>query len=73
VLPLFFKKLKSVVLSVKELNIVNDVMYKYAKIYYEILFIVGKKNKKSDNFVDLKCTYLDLDIFYFCVPKIQSI
>jgi hypothetical protein len=56
------------------LNIVNDVIYKYAKkLLRNTLYCGQHKNKKSDKFVDLKCIHLDLDIFYFCLPKIQSI
>jgi hypothetical protein len=39
------------------LGIINGVIYKYAKFYYEILCIVV---------VDLKYAYLDLDMCKFC-------
>jgi hypothetical protein len=51
-------------------NIVNDVIYKYAKFYYEILYIVAyTKIKKLTKFVDLKYTYSDLEVCHFCVSQ----
>jgi hypothetical protein len=50
-------------------DMVNDVTYKYAKLCYEILCIVGYiKIKNMIKIVDLK--YTDLDVCYFlCSSK----
>jgi hypothetical protein len=52
------------------LDIVNDVTYKYAKFYYKIHYIMGyTKVTKSDKFIDLKYTYSDLDTCHFFVDQ----
>jgi hypothetical protein len=50
------------------MDILNDVSYKYAKLYYKIIHIVGyTKITKSYKTVDFKYTYSNLHVYHFCV------
>jgi hypothetical protein len=50
------------------LDIVNDVIYKYAKFNYKFFVLWATQKIRKYDFVDLKYTYSDLDVV-FCVAQ----
>jgi hypothetical protein len=52
------------------LHTANDVIYKYAKLYYKILCIMGyTKITLSNKICRFKNTYSDLDVCHFCLAQ----